>query len=476
MMEQSARVIKFIETFLSLSDSFAGEPWKVLDCQRQIIEDLYRSENGRRRYRTYLLGLARKNAKSQIAAAIALYELFFGEDTDRLVVTAANDRHQARMVWDKCAQMIMASPDLAAVAQINRSKHTITTELNGGGTLMAVSADAGRQHGLNISTLIYDEMHASRTGDLWDALTTGSGMRANPLFLAISTAGVPGSGPLWELYEHGQNVKSGMSQDTSFGMAWFGPPEGKFDYRDEKVWYACNPLLQEGLMSLEDMRADCAGKPEASFIRYRLNGWTSARNAWLPAGAWAGLTDPSRSLQPDASVILGFDGAWRRDLSALVACSTENGRIEVLGVWDSGQENIRHEVREAIAEACGFFNVREIAADPYWWHETMQDLSDEGLPIVEFNTNSLPLMTKAIQSFWDGVKDETISHDGSQVLAQHLDNCELIEARNGLKLAKSSPTQKIDAAVAAVIAHYRAVTHEEVPERAPLKILLFDTD
>ena len=95
---------------------------------------------------------------------------------------------------------------------------------------------------------------------------------------------------------------------------------------------------------------------EAAFIRYRLNGWTKSETVWLPSGVFENLGS-DRRLTAGERVVLGFDGAWQNDSTALVACSVDEPRhLEVIGLWEKpdGSPHWRtpiNEVKETINEA-----------------------------------------------------------------------------------------------------------------------------
>ena len=142
MKSQGNQVKEFIETFLTLGGSFYGEEFQVLPFQEEILQDIYTlDDEGRRKNRTYLLGLPRKNAKSTLAAALGVFHLIAdNRDKAPVVIAAAGDRQQARLVFDEVRRMITMSPDLSEVCEVYRSE--IRCHLNGG-TFRVVSADAG---------------------------------------------------------------------------------------------------------------------------------------------------------------------------------------------------------------------------------------------------------------------------------------------------------------------------------------------
>ena len=210
-----------------------------------------------------------------------------------------------------------------------------------------------------------------------------------------------------------------------------------------------------------------------------MNGWTTSESAWLPAGAW-NECESERRLKDGERVILGFDGAWRGDSTALVACSLDDGHhIEVIGHWEAplGDPHWRtpiDEVKRTIRDACNRFQVRELTADPYRFEQSLMELAEEGLPVVEYPTNAVARMVPATTAFYESVVDGNISHDGNLALARHLSNAVLKEDQRGGRITKENRASKkrIDLAVAAVIAHHRAVAYrEEVSTEAQIIVL-----
>ena len=468
-MSQAERICTFIETFLTLGHSYRGQPFELMDWQKEVISDIYLTDDdGKRQRRTYVLGLPRKNGKSELAAALAIYHLIADTaDASPLVISAAGDRQQARIVFDEAKRMISSSTDLSAVCDVFRNEIRCSVS---GGVYRAVSADAGLQHGLNPSFVVVDELHVFKNSDLLEALTLGSATRSEPLTLVISTAGFDLESPLGRLYRHGLRIKghrlngnarAGEIDDPSFGMTWFGPAPGEsFDASDPDVWQSFNPLWP--VLSQDEFASAYATTHESAFIRYRLNGWTAAETSWLPSGSWDNLAggEPISDTEP---IVIGFDGAWKNDSTALVMCSTERPHLQVLEAWEApeGDRAWRTpvaEVEDTIRNACERYTVREIAADPYRWEQTLQQLSDDGLPVIEYNTASLARMVPATRRMYDAILDGTLTHDGDPRLARHMANCVLKEDARGARITKASAAspQKIDLAVAAVVALERA--------------------
>ena len=489
MTTEAERVKQFITGFLSLGHSFLGQPFELLPFQEQLIDDMYEEVDGKRAKRTYVVGLPRKSGKSQLGAALALYHLIGDRyDSAPQVISAAGDRAQARLVFDEARRMVQMSPELSEICTVY--KNEIRCDLNKG-VYRAVSADAGLQQGLNPSFVVFDELHVFKNADLFDALTLGSAARRSPLTLVISTAGYDLESPLGVLYEQGRktdgHLMNGVEQrgervNPAFGMCWWGPTredmavEG-WRHDDPVQWERFNPAWEIMPNPVDEFTQACVQTHESAFIRYRLNGWTSAAEAFLPAGAWEAC-ETERRLEDHEEVVLGFDGAWKGDSTALVAVAVSDFHIEVLGSWEApeGDPEWRTpaaDVEDAIREACERFTVRELAADPWRFEQSLLKLFEEGIPVVEFPTNSRQRMNPATVGFYQAVMDGEISHNGDLVLKRHLDNCILKESPQGAVITKEyrSSRRFIDLAVAAVIGVARArswrdeeiIIHDEAP-------------
>ena len=203
--------------------------------------------------------------------------------------------------------------------------------------------------------------------------------------------------------------------------------------------------------------------PEAEFKTKRLNIWTSTSDAWLPHGSWDSLAD-DHSIEDGAQVVLGFDGSFNGDCTAIVAIEVgENPHIMPVQVWEKPEEADASwqvpvlEVEDAIRDACKRWQVVEIACDPYRWARTFQILDDEGLPVVTF-PQTASRMTPATTRFFEAVVNQQITHNGDPRLSRHIANATLRVDQRGSRLAKEKrgSSRRIDLAVASVMALERA--------------------
>jgi phage terminase large subunit-like protein len=284
-----ARAVRLINNLTHTAGPFARQPFNLRPWQQRVVRAIFKTgKDGRRVYRTCLLMLPRKNGKTELAAAIALYCLLFDGEIGGEIYCAAADLEQASKVFEAMIVMIENDPELDAMVEIIRSQKRIVHRASGS-FVRALSAEAYTKHGLNASVVIYDELHVAPNRDLWDVLATSQGARLNPLMIAISTAGYDRHSILWELYDHAQKVLENPAIDPTFLPLLFEAPIGA-DWTDEKVWHQANPALGD-FRSLEEMRtmaarAQAIPAQEMTFRRLYLNQWTESAERWISLAAW----------------------------------------------------------------------------------------------------------------------------------------------------------------------------------------------
>lgn len=469
-----ADVVTFIESTCRVTKESVGgstgELLRLRPWQQRLTHELFaRKANGRFRHRQALIGVPRKNGKSGLAAGWALSQLFMGPSGGEVYI-CAGDRKQAGIVFGDARRMVEMSPELSAMAKCFRDTIEIPQT---GSILRALSAEAYTKEGLNPSAIVFDEVHVQPNRELWDVMSLATGARVEPIMVGITTAGVrydsSGSDSLcFTMYEYGKQVASGEVSDPTFYFAWWEAPEGS-DHRDPAVWETTNPGYDD-LVAAEDFHSAILKTPEPEFRIKRCNQWVSTATAWLPVGAWDACQTDDR-IHDLADVVLGFDGSFNNDSTALVAVSIEEvPKVTVVQAWERPQMAGHDwqvpivDVEAMIRAACKRWQVKEIVCDPFRWARSMQILAEEGLPMVEFPQNQTR-MTPATQRFYEAVVNKAIGHDGDQRLARHMTNCMLKTDSRGSRLSKDAmnSSRKIDLAVAAVMAFDRAASYEPAP-------------
>ena len=329
------------------------------------------------------------------------------------------------------------------------------------------------KEGLSPTLVLYDELHAAPNRDLWDVMTLAQGARVDPLLIAPTTAGVrtdiTGKDSIaYTLYQHGKRIAAGETEDPSFFMAWWEPESTAAPLSEHRVWEMGNPGLGD-ILSEADLAAAAASvpsrTPEAEFRIKRLNQWVNSATAWLPSGAFESR-EVVRQLRLKEKIVVGFDGSFNHDCTALVAC-TLDGFVAVLGLWERPAE-VKDwevpidEVDARVRAACRDYDVQEIVADPFRWVREIQSWANAGLPAMEYPTTSPGRMVPACAKFYDAVVNGAITHGGDPrldaALVRHVNNAVVKIDRLGPRVVKENraSSRSIDLAVAAIAAYDRA--------------------
>ena len=337
--------------------------------------------------------------------------------------------------------------------------------------------------------MIYDELHAAQSRELWDVLTSSTGARAQPLVVAISTAGYDRHSILWELYSHALKVRERPELDPSFLPILYEAPIGA-DWTDPAVWHAANPALGD-FRSLEEMQIACTRAKEIpaqenSFRRLYLNQWTEQASRWLSLAAWdacaLGDADPARLRGRRCYV--GMDLSSTHDLTALVAVFPDptGPGFDVLAQFFVPAEAIADRVRrdrvpydqfaragwltltpgavvdyEAVRRHlqvwASLYEVREVAFDP--WNATdlvtrLRDADGFSCAPVRQGFATLSAPSKALET---AILARHLRHDGNPIMRWCVANVSVdIDGAGNIKPSKERSTERIDGVVALVMA------------------------
>ena len=479
----SAYAVRIINTFTHTGD-YAGKKFKLRPWQTSIVQQLFSTgRNGLRRYRTALWMLPRKNGKTEMAAAIAIYCLLFDGQTGGEIYLAAADREQAGKVFQAMVAMLRANTELEALVEIvesqKRIKHPASNSF-----VKAISAEAYSKHGLNASVVIYDELHAAPTRELFDVLATSQGARLQPLLLVISTAGYDRNSILWELYTHAKRVLEDPSIDPTFLPIIYEAPADAA-WQDEATWHVANPALGDfrSLAEMRIMAKRAAEIPaqENSFRRLYLNQWTEQNTRWITLDAWDACQTETPSYRGRPCYV-GLDLSMTTDLTAMVAVYPDGDAFDVraaafmpearlrtratrdrvdYGEWvrrgwlvaTPGDEVDYERVRAVLNGWADESEVREVAYDRYNATALVQRLKDaDGFTVVPVGQGFLS-MSPPTKSLEKAILSRRLRHDGHPVLRWCLGNVAVEQdAAGNLKPSKAKSTERIDLVVALVMA------------------------
>ena len=452
-VDQFARFASLLTT--ESGSSLILEPWEL-----EVVADIFSVMET-------LCLLPKGNGKTALFAALALYHVTTTPNANAYVAAASRD--QASLLYGYAHGYLNRSTDLQARLLARPGYREIRSRRNGDlAFLKVLASDADTADGVAPTLALVDELHRHRNGNLYAAMRDGLGKRGGRL-VTISTAGWDETNsPLGKLRRaalslpdverHGSHT---VARSAAFVMHEFAVPEGA-DTDDLEVVKQANP---SSFVTLEDLKArhDSPSMRPEDWLRFACNIWTAGEFGWLPPGSWTACAAENREISEGARVVLGFDGSFSGDSTALVVAEIgDTPHVDLLGLWEAPDSDAnwrapRLEIMDAMREFCRYWRVQEIACDPYIWQSDLQILADEGLPVVEF-PQAAGRMIPATQRFYELVNAGQVTHSNDPDLARHIGNAVARTDSRGTRITKDSKgsKRKIDAAVAAVMAVDRA--------------------
>ncbi|MEG3267276.1 terminase large subunit [Streptococcus suis] len=492
------RAVTFINNLSHTKGKWAGKRFDLLSWQEQIVRDLFGivKEDGNRQFLTAYIEIPKKNGKSELAAAIALYLLYADNEASAEVYGAACDRNQASIVFDVAKQMVQMSRPLEKRSKIMGATKRIVNYSNAG-FYQVLSAETGTKHGLNVSGLVFDEIHAQPNRHLYDVLTKGSGdAREQPLFFIITTAGTDRNSICYELHSKALDILNGRKKDTSFYPVVYGLSD-EDDWNDEANWRRANPSLGHtiGIDRVREAYQQALDNPaeENVFKQLRLNMWTSSSVAWIPEHVYAKGNDPIQyeSLK-GRSCYAGLDLSSTSDITAFVLVfpprfEEENyivlpffwlpedtlelrcRRDHVLyDVWErqgyikTTEGNVVHYgfIEKYIEELSEIYHIKEIAYDRWNATQMVQNLEGMGLTMVPFGQGYKD-MSPPSKELYKLMMEGKIQHGGHPVLKWMGQNVVMRQDPAGnIKPDKEKSVEKIDGIVALIMGLDRCIRHQ----------------
>ena len=487
--------VMFIESLCHTKGTWAGKPFELIDWQEQIIRDLFGilKPNGYRQFNTAYVEIPKKMGKSELAAAVALL-LTCGDGEERAeVYGCAADRQQAAIVFDVAADMVRMCPALSRRVKILASQKRIIYKPTNS-FYQVLSAEAYSKHGFNIHGVVFDELHTQPNRKLFDVMTKGSGdARMQPLYFLITTAGTDTHSICYETHQKAKDILEGRKIDPTFYPVIYGADESE-DWTDPKVWKKANPSL--GItVGIDKVRAACESArqnpgEENAFRQLRLNQWVKQAVRWMPMEKWDACAFAVNEDDLEGRVCYGgLDLSSTTDITAFVLVfppTDEDDRYVVLPyfwipedsmdlrvrrdhvpyeVWErqgylmTTEGNVVHYgyIEKFIERLGEKFNIREIAFDRWGAIQMVQNLEGMGFTVVPFG-QGFKDMSPPTKELMKLVLEKRIAHGGHPVLRWMMDNIYIrTDPAGNIKADKERSTEKIDGAVATIMALDRAI-------------------
>ena len=487
--------VGFIECLCHTKGTWAGKPFELIDWQERIIRDIFGilKKNGYRQFNTAYVEIPKEQGKSELAAAVALL-LCCGDGEERAeVYGCAADRQQAGIVFDVATDMVRMCPALNKRVKILASQKRMVFQPTNS-FYQVLSAEAYSKHGFNIHGVVFDELHTQPNRKLFDVMTKGSGdARMQPLYFLITTAGTDTQSICYETYQKALDILEGRKIDHTFYPVIYGAREDE-DWTSPEVWKKANPSL--GItVGIDKVQAACDSAKqnpgeENSFRQLRLNQWVKQSIRWMPMHKWDACAFLVSEDELEGRVCYGgLDLSSTTDITAFVLVFPpldESDKYAVLPYFWIPEDNVDLRVRrdhvpydvwqrqgklettegnvvhygyiEKFIERLGErFNIREIAFDRWGAVQMVQNLEGMGFTVVPFGQGfaSMSPPTKELMKL---VLEEKIAHGGHPVLRWNMDNIFIrTDPAGNIKADKAKSTEKIDGAIALIMALDRAI-------------------
>jgi phage terminase large subunit-like protein len=513
--DEVVRILTITTMLRHTAGSYAGKHFNLQPFQAFILASLFgwKKEDGFRRYRRSYMEIARKNGKSELAAAVSVIMLVFCNEPGAQIYSAATTRDQASIVFKAAKEMIrMLSNDSQSIANLVRIyQHSITGPMSS--IMKAIASNASKLDGLNPYGASVDEMHEHPTNEVYQVLVTGSGSRDEPLTNVTTTAGFNIQGPCYQLRSTCVQILDGILVDEAQFVAIYTIDEDD-DWQDERCWDKPNPNIGQ-TPSWDFMRGQLQAAvnegytTQTQFLTKNLNVWMRASKVWIPAHVWNSC-EASYTLADlkGMTCYAGLDLSATQDITALVLFfPTQKGLVKprLLSFnWLPEDRVYARKLADGVPYpdwvASGHVTPTDGNVIDYKLvaSQTVEILSEVNcislaydrlknsvetvILLEESDVVTLPWsqhaanMTQGCEALQMMAVGGQIEHDGNPVLRWNIGNVTIKTYPDGtIKIDKSKSTEKVDGAVAAAMAignYLKAIADDS---RAPSKVSKYAT-
>jgi len=242
-------ILEFIENYCKHSKGKMGGKSIELELwERAMLAVIFGfiDIDGNRKYQRAVLIIGKKNGKSLIASAVALYLQIADGEPGAEIYAVATKKDQAKIIWNESKSMVRKSPALKK--RMKAKVNEISSEDFNDGIYKPLASDSDTLDGLNVHGALMDEFHQWKNGrPLYDIIADGVTAREQPLIFMTSTAGVVREDIYDEIYEEAEMTIAGYELDDGYSdersIFFIYELDKREEWTDENCWKKANPGL-----------------------------------------------------------------------------------------------------------------------------------------------------------------------------------------------------------------------------------------
>ena len=283
--KRAEKPIQFIERFCKHSKGeWAAQPVKLELFQKAFVSALFgfiHETTRERRYRETLFYVARKNGKSVLLAAIALYCLIADGEAGAECYAVASKKDQARIIYEEVCNMVRQSAELADITKKRKSDLYFPLTFS---KMQPLGRNSDTLDGLNSSLVIIDELHSIKDRNTYEVMKQSQSARRQPLLVMITTAGTVRECIFDDMYKYACGVCDGTIQDEHFLPVLY-ELDAKEEWLDPMKWEKANPSLG-AIKKLDDLiskieRAKQSPRDLTGILTKDFNVISTTASTWL---------------------------------------------------------------------------------------------------------------------------------------------------------------------------------------------------
>ena len=474
--EKANRPIKFCELLKQSKGVWSGKPLKLELFQKAFISALFGfvdKETGLRKYRKAVFFVARKNGKSVLASAIALYMLVADKEGGAEVYAVSTKKEQSKIVWEESKRMIKKTKalDKRIRCLVGGIYYDEKDSL-----FRALASDSNSLDGLNSHLVIADEVHAWKDKNLLDVMYDSMSARRQPMLIETSTMGTIRQNVFDIEYDYASQVIDGTVEDETL-LPIIYELDNENEWINEECWYKANPSLGtiKSIKSLREKVERAKANPIelVNLLCKDFNIRQNSINAWLTFDELN--NEEMYNEWKDCYCIGGVDLSSTTDLTCSTILGVKNGKIRVKQMYFiptnalekkviedkipydkwlkvgylrlSGDSKIDyHDVVKWFLEQVNEFDLRPLWVGYDSWNAQYfcDEMVSNGFDMVEvrqgFKTESAPLKQMKADLI-----DKKINYNNNPILKWNLSNVVVkVDDNENIMLSKEKARQRID--------------------------------